>query len=134
MKKEFATSFAFLTAFFTSAQGEGNFSAVHEEESDSFLLTSGNLGLLNNEFGRMKAEVKASNEAFEAQANKHTEAIAAKDETIATLNARIAELEENTPSGAASTVKATSDPKNSAAGTVNQESAHMKLAREAGLL
>jgi hypothetical protein len=93
MKKSFATSFAFLAAFYTSAVGESNFSATYEEESDSFLLSSGNLGLLNNEVNRLQSEVKAGNEAQQELATKHaTELADLKATHSAALEAKQAEL------------------------------------------
>ncbi len=117
MKKTFATSFAFLAAFYTKALGEGNFSAIHEEESDSFLLSSGNLGLLNNEMSRLQSEVKAGNEAYEALGSQHATESAAKDATIAELqeqlaakNTEIATLQGKTPAAGATSTGEGADP------------------------
>ena len=112
----FANKFPFLAVAFAAAFGEANAAIEYDEENNAATLGSEHLGAINKHVGDVKASLQAANENLEAQATQHTEAVAAKDATIAeqkgsidALNARISELEGSQPAKPASGAKADSD-------------------------
>jgi hypothetical protein len=121
--KNFASAFPILTALLIARMGEGNFSAAYEEESDSFLIGSGNLGLLNNEVSRLQSEVKAGNEAQQELATKHateladlkaahSAALEAKQAELVKVQNELAVLKGEKPAADATGVSADADPGN----------------------
>lgn len=113
----FASQYGFIVAAMAFAFGEGNAAVAYDEENNAATLSSEQLGAINKHMGEQSAQIAAGKESLEALGSQHATEMAAKDATIADLQAKltakdaeIATLQGKTIAAGATTTGEGADP------------------------